>query len=57
MAKKLGDIGFKSSVADRYIWIGPATKPEGSQYSEYSMMYKYEILEIYTNATTILNSL
>ena len=39
MAKKLDEIGFKSSKGDFNIWMRPTTKPDGHQYYEYMMLY------------------
>ena len=57
VAKKLDEIGFKSCVEDPDSWLSPATKPDGTQYYSYGMMYMNDILSISTNATKILKSL
>ena len=57
MAKKLDDIGFKSSVADPDVWLRPAVKPDGFEYYEYVLMYVDDILAISVDATQVLKSL
>jgi hypothetical protein len=39
MAKKLEEMGFKSSVADPDVWLRPASRPDGEEYYEYILMY------------------
>jgi hypothetical protein len=57
MAKKLDEIGFKSSPADPDVWLRPAVKPDGEQYYEYVMCYVDDILAISMEATAVLESL
>jgi hypothetical protein len=44
MAKKLDELGFKSSVADPDVWMRPATRVDGETYYEYVLMYVDDIL-------------
>lgn len=39
MAKRLDELGFKSSDADPDVWLRPAVKDDGSKYYEYILMY------------------
>ena len=57
MAKKLDDIGFRSSHADPDVWLRPAVKHDGQEYYEYVMMYVDDILAISEDPTSILKSL
>jgi hypothetical protein len=50
MAKKLDEMGFKSSVADPDVWMRPATKIDGEEYYEYILMYVNDILRPGTDA-------
>ena len=44
MAKKLDEMGFKSSKGDFDIWMRPASKPDGSKYYEYVMLCVDDIM-------------
>ena len=57
MAKKLDEIGFKSSPADPNVWLRPGIKDDGSEYYEYMLMYVDDVLAISTNAKQLLRSL
>jgi PAS domain-containing protein len=57
MAKKLDEIGFRSSPADPDVWIRPAVKPDGFEYYEYVMMYVDDILAISHDAKGVLESM
>ena len=57
MAKKLDEIGFKSSLSDPDVWLRPAIKPDGEEYYEYALMYVDYILEISIDPTEILKSM
>jgi hypothetical protein len=46
MAKKLDEMGFKSSVANPDVWMRPATKINGEEYYEYILMYVDDILAV-----------
>lgn len=57
MAKKLDELGFKSSVADPDVWLRPAVKPDGETYYEYTLMYVDDILVISFDPMTIMKEL
>lgn len=57
MAKKLDDLGFRSSVADPDVWMRAATKPDGEEYYEYTMMYVDDILVVSLDAMAIMKEL
>ena len=57
MAKRLDEVGFKSSIADPDVWMRPAVKPDGSEYYEYVMTYVDDILAISLDAKAVLESL
>jgi hypothetical protein len=39
-------MGLKSCIADPYVWMRPASKPDGEEYYEYILMYVNDILAI-----------
>ena len=57
MAKRLDEIGFKSSHADPDVWLRPAVKPDGEEYYEYILMYVDDILAISIKAKEVLESI
>ena len=44
MAKKLDELGFKSSKADFDVWLQPAVKSNGGEYYEYVMLYVDDVM-------------
>ncbi len=56
MAKRLDEIGFKSTHADPDVWLRPGIKPDGTEYYEYVLMYVDDMLAISHEATSVLNS-
>ena len=57
MAKKLDEIGLKSSPVDPDVWLRPVIKPHGEEYYEYILVYVDNILAISMNPTEILKSM
>jgi hypothetical protein len=57
MAKKLDEMGFKSSVADPGVWLRPASKIDGESYYEYVVMYVDDILGVSANPLPIMQEL
>jgi hypothetical protein len=57
MAKKLDDMGFKSSVADPDVWMRPATKVDGKEYYEYILMYVDNILAVSVTPLPIMEEI
>lgn len=57
MAKKLDELGFKSSVADPNVWLRAAVKPDGETYYEYTLMYVDDILVISLDPMSIMKEL
>lgn len=58
MAKRLDEIGFKSTHADPDVWLRPAINPEsGDEYYEYVLMYVDDILAISMEPRSVLESL
>ena len=57
LAKRLNEIGFKSSVADTDVWMRAAVKPDGEVYYEYILRYVDDILSISTKAKEMLESM
>jgi hypothetical protein len=57
MAKKLDDMGFKSSVADPDVWMRPATKVDGAEYYEYILMYVDDILAVSATPMPIMQEI
>jgi hypothetical protein len=57
MAKKLDEMGFKSSVADPDVWLRPASRADGEQYYEYILMYVDNILAISADPMPIMEDI
>ena len=57
MAKKLDDIGFKSSPEDPDVWLRPGVKDNGEEYYEYVVLYVDDILAASVDPTGVLRSL
>jgi hypothetical protein len=57
MAKKLDEMGFKSSVADPDVWLRPALKIDGETYYEYVLMYVDDILGVSANLLPIMQEI
>ena len=57
MAKKLDELGFKSSKGDFDIWMQPASKPCGYQYYEYVMLYVDDIMTTSHNALIVMQDI
>jgi hypothetical protein len=56
-AKKLDEMGFKSSVADPDVWLRPASKIDGETYYEYVLMYVDDILGVSANPLPIMQEI
>ena len=46
LAEQLGEIVFKSSIADPDLWISPATKSDGEYYYEFILVHVDYLLAI-----------
>jgi hypothetical protein len=57
MAKKLDEMGFKSSVADPDVWLRPAWKIDDETYYECVLMYVDDILAISANLLPIMQEI
>jgi hypothetical protein len=57
MAKKLDEMGFKSSVADPDVWLRPASRADSEQYYEYILMYVDDILAISADPMPIIEDI
>jgi hypothetical protein len=57
MAKKLDEMGLKSSVADPDKWLRPASKPDGEEYYEYILMYVDDILAVLASPMPIMEEI
>ena len=57
MAKKLNDLGFKSSIDDSGVWMRPAMRSDGVKYYEYVLSYVDDVLAVSEDAKGILKSL
>ena len=57
MARKLDEMGFKSSKGDFDIWMRPASKPDGYQYYEYVMLYVDDIMTASHNALELMKDI
>ena len=47
-------MGFKSSIADPDVLIRPATKPDGEQYYEFTLVYVDNMLAISQDAVSVI---
>ena len=54
LAKRLDEMGFKSSISDPDVWIRPATKSDGEQYYEFILVYIDDILTISQEAVSAI---
>ena len=57
MARKLDDMGFKSSRGDFDIWMRPAVKPDGEEYYEYVMLYVDDVMVASCDAKRVMEDL
>ena len=57
MAKKLDEIGYKSSKGDFDIWMRPATKLDGHQYYKYMMLYVDDVMAASHDAINLMKDL
>jgi len=57
MAKKLDEMGFKSSKGDFDIWMRPAIKGNGIEYYEYVMLYVDDVMASSHNALDLMKEL
>ena len=57
MAKKLDELGFKSSKGDFDIWMRPASKADGYKYYEYVMLYVDDIMAASHQALELMKDL
>jgi hypothetical protein len=57
MAKRLDELGFKSSVADPDVWLRPAVKENGDEYYEYILIYVDDVLAISKDPRKVLEDL
>ena len=54
LAERLDEMGFKSSIADPYVWIGPATKADGEQNYDFILVYIDDLLVIIQYAVSVI---
>ena len=57
MAKKLDELGFRSSKADFDVWLRPAVKGDGEEYYEYVMLYVDDVMAASHQATKVMEDL
>ena len=57
MAKKLDELGFKSSKANCDVWLRPAVKGSGKEYYEYVMLYVDDVMVASHQATKVMEDL
>ena len=57
MARKLDDMGFKSSRGDFDIWMRPAVKPDGEEYYKYVMLYVDDVMVASCDANGVMKDL
>jgi hypothetical protein len=57
MADTLRHIGFKGCYADPDVWMRPATKPDGTKYYEYVLIYVDDALVVSHDPKSIMTNL
>ena len=57
MARKLDDMGFKSSKGDFDIWIRPVSKPDSHHYYEYVMLFVDNIMAASHNSLEMMKDI
>ena len=57
MAKKLDELGLKSSKANCDVWLRPAVKGSGKEYYEYVMLYVDDVMVASHQATKVMEDL
>ena len=56
-AQTLRDIGFVSSEADPDVWIKAETKPDGTEYYAYVLVYVKFVIHLHHDPDTFMNRL
>lgn len=54
LSERLDDIGFKSSIADPDVWYRNVINNDGENYYEYVLVYVDDLLEISTDARSVM---
>ena len=57
LAETLTSLGFTMCVADNDVWMRAATRPDGSEYYEYVLVYTDDILSVSMKPLEVLNCL
>ena len=53
-AERLDNMGFKSIISDSDVWMREATKGDGEEYYEYSLVYVDYFLAISSDARSVI---
>ena len=57
LAETFDSMGFKSSIADPYVWMRPNVKPDGEEYYEYIVCYVDDVLGVSMNAKGLMQEI
>ena len=57
MAQTLRDLVYVSSKADPGVWLKAETKPDGTEYYEYVLVYFDDVLHLHHDPDTFINRL
>ena len=57
LAQKLRDLNYVSSKADPNVWLKAETKPDGTEYYAYVLVYFNDVLHLHHDPDTFMNRL
>ena len=57
LAQTLRYLGYVSSKADPDVWLESKTKPDGTEYYAYVLMYVNDVLHLHNDTKTFMNRL
>ena len=57
LAETMNDLAYKPCKADPDVWMKPQTKPDGTKYYEYVLIYVDDVLAISHNPKIVMTSL
>ena len=57
LAQTLRDLGYVSSKSDTDVWFNSKTKPDGTEYYEYVLVYVCDVLHLHHDTDTFMNRL
>ena len=57
LSQTFRDIGYVSSKADPDVWFKAKTKPDGTEYYAYFLVYVYDVLHLHHDPEIFMNRL